>query len=250
MEQMSTEAWLAEVLSEELDVRPPKSNHEREAKHLSRTPHVTLYGERRPAGHCELRRIGAALELATVIVDKEKRGIGLSHELVRIAIERAGQDPIISGQTMGSFTPPLVFCFTKSAALATTLTKAGFRIQPARRRASRLFLWKSASANLPIRVQIHLAGVRFVRFLILLSKHRHKAMAQAGNLSNYHLFTRIAGASVDDGGKREPLTSGDVTALGMNVVRVTEKDFEKDDESGSTAVAEPETVHSWDNDGG
>lgn len=238
MDQVDVEEWLGEVLLSELDVRPPRATLAKERNYLSRTAHVTLYGQYRPAGHCELRRHGGALELATVIVDEEKRGIGLSHELVRIAMERAGQDPIITGQALGNFTPPLVFCFTKSAALATTLTKAGFKIQPARRRFSRLYLWKSASANLPLGVQISLGFERLFRYLNLLVKHRAKAKQQAGHLSEYHLFTRVAGrytqrdgggemsgGEADDGGL---LTSGKVTALGMDVVRVTDEDFQNE----------------------
>lgn len=220
------EEWLSHVLSEELDLRPPKTSHEKEMRYLSRTAHITLWGEKQPAGHCELRRCGKALELSTVIVDKAKRGIGISHELVRIACERAGQDPIVSAQPLDRFEPPLVFCFTRSAALATTLTKAGFKIQPAQRKMCRLFLWKSASANLPFGVQLALFGERFFRYLSLLLTHRKKAKAQTRHLSDYHLFTRIAGSV---GQREEPLTTEGVFALGMNVVRVTDDDLEKDD---------------------
>ena len=198
---------------------------------------MTLFGEVRPAGHCELRRCGGALELCTVIVDSEKRGIGLSHELVRQALARAAQDPIVSGLPLGNYEPPLVFAFTKSAALATTLTKAGFKIQPAKRKMSRLFLWKSASVNLPIRIQLGLARERFVRSITMLFRDRRKVKQQIGRVGQYHLFTRIAGALQP---RDEPMTTDGIFALGMNVVRVTEKDL------GDANIASSEKTQAWD----
>ena len=76
IEQEGRGEWLQRVLAEEVDVRPPKSNVNKEEEYLQRCAHVTLFGQVRPAGHCELRRCGGALELCTVIVDSEKRGIG------------------------------------------------------------------------------------------------------------------------------------------------------------------------------
>ncbi len=225
------------VLVEEIDVRPRKSNVNKEESYLQQCAHVTLYGEKRPAGHCELRRCGGALELCTVIVDSEKRGIGLSHELVRQALARAAQDPIVSGLPLGGHEPPLIFAFTRSAALATTLTKAGFKIQPAKRRMSRLFLWKSASANLPIRVQFGLLRERLGRSISMFSSDRKKAKQQISNVGKYHLFTRIAGPLQP---QDEPMTTDGIFALGMNVVRVTDKDLNEQNNASS------EQTQAWD----
>lgn len=242
MEHEGTGEWLQRVLRQETDVRPPRKSPESEEQYLIRTAHVTLYGEKRPAGHCELRRCGGALELCTVIVDSEKRGIGLSHELIRLSLERASQDPIVTGQRLGEHVAPLVFVFTRSAALATSLTKAGFKIQPARRRASRLFLWRSASANLPLRIQFGLAFERFTRTVTMLFRDRPKAKQQLGHVSDYHLFTRIAGPLPE---REEPMTTEGIVALGMNVVRVTEKDLENE-ESVKIKHATTEKTAAWD----
>ena len=204
---------------------------------MQRCAHVTLYGQLRPAGHCELRRCGGALELSTVIVDSEKRGIGLSHELVRLALSRANQDPIVSGQSLVNHKPPLIFSFTRSAALATTLTKAGFKIQPAKRKLSRLFLWKSASANLPVRIQLALAIDRITRSFTMLFRNLSKAKKQIKGTSDYHLFVRIAGPPKP---KDEPMTTDGVLALGMNVVRVTDKDLNQ------TKKVSSEKTLAWD----
>ena len=222
MDELSLEDWLQQVLAEEIDVRPPKRSPELERKYIEKCAKVVLYGEKRPAAYCELRRCGGQLELCSVIVDEDKRGIGLSHELVRLALARAAGDPIVSGQPLDEHKPPLVFAFTRSAALARSLTKAGFEIRPARRRGSRLFLFRSASANLPLRVQLGLAWERSIRALTMLTRDRRKARGQIGHLAEYHLFTRTPGAPTP---QVEPLTTDGVVALGMNVVRVTDDDL-------------------------
>ena len=244
MEQEGTGEWLLRMLGEEVDLRLPKSSAEKEEEYLKKCAHVTLFGEQRPAAHSELRRCGGALELCTVIVDPEKRGIGLSHELVRLSLERAAQDPIVSGQALGDHSPPLIFSFTRSAALATSLTKGGFRIQPARRRFCRLFLWRSASANLPIFVQLGLAKERLGRTIKMLFKDRRKAKQQVGNVSEYHLFTRIAGSLPE---REEPMTTDGIVALGMNVVRVTDEDLVDEDElNQQKSQISDQKVHAWD----
>ena len=184
-----------------------------------------------------MRRCGDALELCTVIVDSEKRGIGLSHELVRLALARATQDPIVSGLPLGGHEPPMIFAFTRSAALATTLTKAGFKIQPAKRKICRLFLWKSASANLPIRIQLGLARERLGRSFSMLFRNRKKAKQQIGHVGEYHLFTRVASVLQP---QDEPMTTEGIFALGMNVVRVTDKDLV------DTSAASNDKTQAWD----
>ena len=244
MDQEGTGEWLLRLLGEEVDLRLPKSSAEKEEEYLKKCAHVTLFGELRPAAHSELRRCGGALELCTVIVDPEKRGIGLSHELVRLSLERAAQDPIVSGQALGDHSPPLIFSFTRSAALATSLTKGGFRIQPARRRFCRLFLWRSASANLPIFVQLGLAKERLGRTIKMLFKDRRKAKQQVGNVGEYHLFTRIAGSLPE---REEPMTTDGIVALGMNVVRVTDEDLVDEDElNQQKSQISDQKVHAWD----
>ena len=232
------------LLRDEVDLRLPKSSVEKEEEYLKKCAHVTLFGELRPAAHCELRRCGGALELCTVIVDPEKRGIGLSHELVRLSLERAAQDPIVSGQALGDHSPPLIFSFTRSAALATSLTKGGFRIQPARRRFCRLFLWRSASANLPIFVQLGLAKERLGRTIKMLFKDRRKAKQQVGNVGEYHLFTRIAGSLPE---REEPMTTDGIVALGMNIARVTGEDLVDEYElNQQQSQISDQKVHAWD----
>jgi len=236
VEEESHESWLQRLLPGEPDLRTAKKNESKESDYLSRTPHVVLYGRNRPAGHCELRRCGKALELCTVLVDHEQRGIGLSHELVRLALQRAHQDPIVAGRAVDDHEPPLVFSFTRSAALAATLTKAGFKMRPPVRNSTRLFIWKSASSNLPLRVQLSLAADRTVRFLRLLFSNRKKAMGQAKHLSEYHLFTRVAGPVENQLPSSE---DGVISAYGMDVVRVTEEQF-------AEATASTQEVDAWD----
>mgnify|MGYP001257086857 FL=1 len=131
----------------------------------------------------------------------------------------------------------MIFAFTRSAALATTLTKAGFKIQPAKRKMSRLFLWKSASANLPIRIQLGLACERLGRSFTMLFRDRKKAKQQIGNVGEYHLFTRIAGALQP---QDEPMTTEGIFALGMNVVRVTDEDLHP------TNTVSSDKTQAWD----
>ena len=159
--------WLDAQLKVELDLRPSRGIA-KETRLGSRTPRVIILEDGEIAGYAELRRTGGAIELATVVVDPSMRGRGLAHQIVQQAWERWRQDPVLHGAPLGgqvdlvkaikdenepqTVRSPLI-CFTRDAAMAAALVGGGFTMMPRKRRASRLWLWRSDFAALPLWTQ-------------------------------------------------------------------------------------------------
>ena len=76
--------------------------------------------------------------------------------------------------------------------------------------------------------------------MVVIFRERKKFKQQISRVGDYHLFTRIAGAPKPND---EPLTTEGVFALGMNVVRVTDKDLKNEDDDFLVSTA---ITKSWD----
>ena len=200
--------WLDKMLRAEPDLRQ-SLGIKKEAKRGRKTPRIILLDEGEPIAYAELRRVGRAVELATVVVDPAHRGRGLCHDIVHQGWERWRQDPIVHGQSImpevdllqasrpegvGSrqsiVRGPLI-SFTRDAAMAAALTGGGFTMLPRKRRASRLWLWKSDWAALPISIQISLTFDRLFRGLRLLFTKPRGLIHYLKHARNYRLFARV-----------------------------------------------------------
>jgi GNAT superfamily N-acetyltransferase len=203
-------SWLEIMVTQELDLAPPLGEEKRRHR-LKSTAYITLQGEIEPKikveniaakyskeglkksipngvdgfdetsiwGYAELVRLGRQIEIATVIIDSNRRGRGHSHHLIEQAIKRWRQDAILHG-----INPPLssenrlaLFCFTKHVGLATALLRAGFEQRPAVRHWSRLWLRRSSLVLLPFSTQFSLFS------------DPKRVIHQAKHLSNYQLYT-------------------------------------------------------------
>lgn len=107
---MDDVAWLRDMLARELEVRPPRAATA-EARALAGDC-ITLRREARLVAFAEIRRLGPATEISTVLVDPDHRGQGLGVTLIEKAME--------------SIETPMVFSATKHPAMARTLERAGF----------------------------------------------------------------------------------------------------------------------------
>lgn len=198
-------AWLDQMLDSEPDLRASRGAA-REAERGRRVPQVILLEEGMPAAYAELRRVGRAIELATVVVDPSHRGKGLSHQLVREAWSRWRQDPILHGASLGGEVnlvaatrgdaPPEIIrgplvSFTRDAAMAAALVGGGFTLMPRRRRASRLWLVRSDFAALPLSIQLAFALDRTARALLLLFTRPRRILHHLRHARDYRLFVRI-----------------------------------------------------------
>ncbi|MEE3083354.1 MAG: GNAT family N-acetyltransferase, partial [Candidatus Thermoplasmatota archaeon] len=200
--------WLDKMLTAEPDLRQ-SLGVKKEAKRAQKIPRIILLEDGEPAAYAELRRVGRAVELATVVVDPAHRGRGLCHDIVHQGWERWRQDPIVHGQPImpkvnlaqasrpegeGSqksiIRGPLI-SFTRDAAMAAALTGGGFTMLPRKRRASRLWLWKSDFAALPISIQMSLFFDRFFRGLRLLFTKPSGLLHYLKHVRNYRLFARV-----------------------------------------------------------
>ena len=197
--------WLDALLRVEMDLRPSRGVA-KEVHHGPRTPRVLILEGGEMAGYAELRRIGTAIELATVVVEPQLRGKGFSHQIVQQAWERWRQDPVLHGAPLGGqvdlvkatrddsgpevVRSPLI-SFTRDAAMAAALVGGGFTMMPRKRRVSRLWLWKSDFAALPLWTQICIAMDRFCRGVIFLFKSTKRIPHIIRHSRDYRLFVRI-----------------------------------------------------------
>ena len=192
----SLATWLVASLEVEEDLRPPLSIA-RETKRLDRIAKVVHTRVEEVVGYAELRRVGRGIELATVVIDPEHRGKGHAHQLVHDAWDRWRQDPVLHGAELGAqvlVAGPLI-SFTRAPAMAAALTGGGFQIVAPRRRWSRLWLWRSDIATLPLGVQSALFLDRLVRVLALL-RHRPSRLAHHWrHRADYRLFVRPAASA-------------------------------------------------------
>ena len=197
--------WLDALLKSESDLRPSRGV-EKEARKGPHTPRIIILESGEFAGYAELRRVGGAIELATVVVDPELRGKGFSHQIVHQAWERWRQDPVLHGSPLGGqvdlSNPALVekgpqvvrgplISFTRDPAMGAALVGGGFTMMPKKRRASRLWLWNSDFAALPIRTQLAIGLDRLIRGVKLLFIQPSRIIHFIRNSTNYRLFVRI-----------------------------------------------------------
>ncbi len=196
--------WLDALLKVEMDLRPSRGVA-KEAHLGPRTPRILILEDGEMAGYAELRRVGGAIELATVVVEPELRGKGIAHQIVQQAWERWRQDPVLHGAPLGGQvdlvratqeeSPEIVraplISFTRDAAMAAALVGGGFTMMPRKRRASRLWLWKSDFAALPIWTQICVAIDRLYRGVIFMFKSPKRIPHFIRYSRDYRLFVRI-----------------------------------------------------------
>ena len=104
--------WLREMLSLELEVRPPRSL-KAEQRFLSGNV-VTLRNDGSLIGYTDIRDYGKAAEITTFIIDPKFRGKGNAKKLILKAIEITPHKIILS-------------C-TKNPKMATALENCGFEI--------------------------------------------------------------------------------------------------------------------------
>ena len=201
-------SWLTKMLANEPDLRQ-NLGVAKETKRGNRVPQIILHENGVPIAYAELRRVGRAVELATVVVDPAHRGKGHSHQIVHQAWERWRQDPIVHGQsviqnvdlfkvTRGDNVEqvlPIVrgplISFTRDAAMAAALTGGGFTMLPRKRRASRLWLWKSDIAALPLMIQFNLMLDRALRGFRMVFTSPHSMNHYIRHSRDYRLFARV-----------------------------------------------------------
>ena len=197
--------WLDTLLKVESDLRPSRGVV-KETRKGPQNPRIMILEGGELAGYAELRRVGGAIELATVVVEPKLRGKGLAHEIVHQAWERWRQDPVIHGAPMGGLVDlvnatqdemgpqvvrgPLI-SFTRDAAMAAALVGGGFTMIPRKRRASRLWLWRSDFAVLSLKTQFALAIDRLYRGIIFLFTSPKRIPHFIRHSRNYRLFVRI-----------------------------------------------------------
>jgi len=160
-------------------------------------------------GYAELHRLGRSIELAAVVIDPAMRGSGHSHDLVAAAITRWHQDTVLHRATApvtAAVRLPLI-CFTRARGLARSLETAGFQHQPARRHASRLWLWRSSVAGLPASTQAALFLDRGRRSLRMLFTDPRRMLHQMGRLSVYQTYLLPADATSQRRPAESPIDS-------------------------------------------
>ena len=200
-------AWLITMLDSEDDLRSPGSLAA-EARRGARVPRILLHEEGEPVAYAELRRVGRAVELATVVVDPDYRGQGYCHRIVHEAWERWRQDPIVHGcsvmpevdlaramRTEEESSEPSVVrgplvSFTRDAAMAAGLIGGGFSMVQRRRRFSRLWLYRSDLATLPLGIQFAFLIDRTLRGLRLLVSRPGRILHHLRHGRDYRLFIR------------------------------------------------------------
>ena len=109
---MEDAVWLREMLSQELEVRPPRSL-KAEQKFLAGNI-ATLRQDGQIIGYTDIRNYGKTAEITTFIIDPKYRGKGNAKKLVLRAIEMSPQKIILS-------------C-TKNPKMANVLEDCGFEI--------------------------------------------------------------------------------------------------------------------------
>jgi len=197
--------WLDGVLKSEPDLRPSRGVG-KETRKGPHTPRIIILEDGEIAGYAELRRVGGVIELATVVVEPKLRGKGISHQIVHQAWERWRQDPVLHGTPLGGqvdlvkategeggprvVQKPLI-SFTRDAAMAAALVGGGFTMMPRKRRASRLWLWRSDFAALPLMAQFSLAMDRLYRGVIFLFTSPKRIPHFIRHSRDYRLFVRI-----------------------------------------------------------
>ena len=210
--------WLLKMQLENLDLRKPK-NLKKLIAQFNQNSGILIRNNRGILGYANMQRLGRIIELHTVVVDPEFRGEGHSHKLIYSAWERWKQDPILHGKSFESkinfidesnenelALPCQLIAFTRNAALASSLTSAGFKIAIPKRKWWSLWLIKTQLAQLKTGHLFYLFLNRFLIFIKMLIgeevpknnvktglfkrflQKRRRLMHQLSNLSEYKLF--------------------------------------------------------------
>ena len=210
--------WLLKMQHANLDLRKPKSL-KKLILQLNQNPGIFIRNSKGILGYANMQRLGNIIELHTLVIDPKFRGEGHSHKLVYSAWERWKQDPILHGKSfVGKINifddsdkneiklPCQLIAFTRSAALASSLTSAGFRIAIPKRKWWSLWIIKSQLGQLNTSSLFNLFLNRFLVFLKMLVgevipvnniksgffrrflQKRRRLMHQLSNLKEYKLF--------------------------------------------------------------
>tara|TARA_B100000902_G_C27257897_1_gene888979 strand:- start:632 stop:1438 length:807 start_codon:yes stop_codon:yes gene_type:complete len=203
---------------ENLDLRKPKKFNSLISE-LNQNPGIFIKGNEGIIGHAKMQRIGKLIELHTVVINTPHRGEGHSHKLLYSAWERWKQDPILHGKSLEEkitfsrkinenkkLLPCQLIAFTRSAALASALISAGFKIAIPKRKWWSLWIIKTQLAQLKANHLFYLIINRVFTFFNLLVgekipenivkvgpikrffQKRRRLMHQLSNLSEYKLF--------------------------------------------------------------
>ena len=203
---------------ENLDLRKPKSL-KKLILYLNKNPGIFIRNNAGIIGFANMQRLGTIIELHTVVIDPQCRGEGHSHKLVYSAWERWKQDPILHGKSFDeniTFSnkknkskirlPCQLIAFTRNAALASSLTSAGFKIAIPKRKWWSLWIIKTQLAQLNASSVLSIVLNRLMILIKMLIgevipenniksgffkrflQKRRRLMHQLSNLSEYKLF--------------------------------------------------------------
>ena len=210
--------WLLKMQLENLDLRKPKSL-KKLILYLNKNPGIFIRNNAGIIGFANMQRLGTIIELHTVVIDPQCRGEGHSHKLVYSAWERWKQDPILHGKSFDeniTFSnkknkskirlPCQLIAFTRNAALASSLTSAGFKIAIPKRKWWSLWIIKTQLAQLNASSVLSIVLNRLMILIKMLIgevipdnniksgffkrflQKRRRLMHQLSNLSEYKLF--------------------------------------------------------------
>tara|TARA_B100002052_G_scaffold170865_1_gene155548 strand:- start:382 stop:1116 length:735 start_codon:yes stop_codon:yes gene_type:complete len=199
--------WLVSMIYEELDIWGPLKKSVA-IRSWRRHPRILLHDKVGLFGHAVLDRLGPSIELRTVVLDPRVRGQGRSHELVEQAVSRWYQDALLH-----RVTPPLesssrspLISWTRSAALAATYHRAGFSLIQPERRWSRLWLFRSSLATLPMILQISIVLNRILRGVSMLFRNPTRLQYQIRHLHEYRLFILDSESSLQLPSRAHPMS--------------------------------------------
>ncbi|MBD18365.1 MAG: hypothetical protein CMB13_01835 [Euryarchaeota archaeon] len=218
--------WLVSMIHEEMDIWGPLKESAA-IQRWRRHPRILLHDRNGLFGHAVLDRLGSSIELRTVVLDSRVRGQGRSHELVEQAVSRWYQDALLH-----RVTPPLelssrrpLLSWTRSAALAATYHRARFSLVQPERRWSRLWLFKSSLATLPVRLQISVALNRIFRGISMLFQDPNRLRYQIRHLREYHLFILDPKSPIQGLSRAHPMS--EITAVtGRHLIDIEESQLQ------------------------
>ncbi|DAC26027.1 MAG TPA: hypothetical protein D7H85_03520 [Candidatus Poseidoniales archaeon] len=218
--------WLVSMIREELDLWGPLKEVSA-VRGWNRHPRILLHDLHGLFGHATLDRLGPSIELRTVVLDPRVRGQGRSHELVEQAISRWYQDALLH-----RLSPPLepssrrpLISWTRNAALAATYHRAGFSLVQPERRWSRLWLFKSTLATLPLRLQISVVLDRMLRGIFMLFQNPIRLRHQIRHIREYRLFLFNPKSSLQTPSRAHPMS--EMTAVtGRQLIEIEESQLQ------------------------
>ena len=218
--------WLTSMIREELDLWGTLKEVSA-IRGWRRLPRILLHDLNGLFGHAALARLGSSIELRTVVLDPRVRGQGRSHELVEQAISRWYQDALLH-----RVSPPLeplsrrpLISWTRSAGLAAAYHRAGFYLVQSERRWSRLWLFKSTLATLPLRLQISIVLNRMLRGISILFQDPVRFGHQIRHLREYRLFIFDPKSSLQMPSRAHPMS--EMTAVtGRQLIEIQDSQLQ------------------------